>query len=108
MRNHNSQLVYSTDGGRITPQKQQHNIPKGDGIVRLRRETKGRKGKGVTTIDGLSLSAEELKKLCTDLKKNCGTGGAVKQQLIEIQGDNREKIAQILQQRGFTVKLAGG
>ncbi|WP_438865068.1 stress response translation initiation inhibitor YciH [Neptunicella sp.] len=108
MRDTNSQLVYSTDGGKIKPQQASDPIPKGDGIVRIRRETKGRKGKGVCTISGLELAEKELKLLCTELKKKCGTGGAIKQGMIEIQGDNREKIMQILQQRGFTVKLAGG
>ena len=101
-------LVYSTDGGRITPQQAPQQAPKGDGIVRIRRETKGRKGKGVTTVSGLDMNAEEIKKLCSELKKSCGTGGAVKQHVIEIQGDNRDKIKQILEKRGLTVKLAGG
>ncbi len=101
-------LVYSTDGGRITPQQTTNTAPKGDGVVRIRRETKGRKGKGVTTISGLGMSADEIKTLCSELKKSCGTGGAVKQGVIEIQGDNRDKIKQILEKRGLTVKLAGG
>ncbi|WP_416308286.1 stress response translation initiation inhibitor YciH [Neptunicella sp. SCSIO 80796] len=108
MRDTNSRLVYSTDGGKIAQQKVSQAVSKGDGIVRIRRETKGRKGKGVTTIDGLGMTDDELKSLCSELKKKCGTGGAIKQSVIEIQGDNREKIMQILQQRGFTVKLAGG
>lgn len=104
----NNNLVYSTDGGRVDAPKQKNVRPKGDGIVRIRRETKGRKGKGVTTVDGLSLDQTELKKLCSDLKKTCGTGGAVKENVIEIQGDNRDKIKTLLEKRGMTVKLAGG
>ncbi|GAB5382189.1 MAG: stress response translation initiation inhibitor YciH [Aliiglaciecola sp.] len=102
-------LVYSTDKGRITPQKPEpkKQLSK-DGVVRIRRETKGRKGKGVTTIDGLALDAGQLKALCTELKKTCGTGGAVKQGVIEIQGDNREKIKILLEKKGMTVKFAGG
>ncbi|MCV2885571.1 stress response translation initiation inhibitor YciH [Aestuariibacter sp. AA17] len=103
-----NQLVYSTDGGRITPQKSEPKAPKGDGIVRIKRETKGRKGKGVTTVHGVELAADALKKLCSELKKTCGTGGAVKEGVIEIQGDNREKIKAALEKRGMTVKLAGG
>ncbi|GAC15283.1 stress response translation initiation inhibitor YciH [Aliiglaciecola lipolytica] len=102
-------LVYSTGVGRIEPQQ---NVPtktkKSDGIVRIRRETKGRKGKGVTIIDGIDLPQDGLKNLCSELKKSCGTGGAVKQDLIEIQGDNRDKIKLLLEKKGLTVKLAGG
>lgn len=101
-------LVYSTDGGRISGVVKDKTAPKGDGIVRIRRETKGRKGKGVTTIEGLGLDGSELKKLCSSLKKTCGTGGAVKNFDIEIQGDNREKIKAVLEKQGYKVKLAGG
>lgn len=104
----NSRLVYSTGTGRIQPSKQPHQISKGDGIVRIRRETKGRKGKGVCTISGIQLPEPELKQLCTKLKKLCGTGGALKDGIIEIQGDNRDKIKVTLEQLGHTVKLAGG
>jgi translation initiation factor 1 len=76
--------------------------------VRIRRETKGRKGKGMTTISGLELAEKELKDLCSQLKKMCGTGGAVKNAVIEIQGDNRDKIKATLEQLGHNVKLAGG
>ena len=103
-----NQLVYSTEGGRIVEPRQKETVPSGDGIVRIRRETKGRKGKGVTTVSGVLLSQDELKKLCTKLKKTCGTGGAVKDGVIEIQGDNREKIKAVLEKQGMTVKLAGG
>jgi translation initiation factor 1 len=104
----NSNLVYSTGIGKITPKQPTHTAKKGDGIVRIRRETKGRKGKGVTTISGLELDQAETKMLCSELKKTCGTGGAVKQDVIEIQGDNRDKIKVFLEKRGMTVKLAGG
>lgn len=108
MKDSNSRLVYSTDGGRIDEPKQQQVRPKGDGVVRIRRETKGRKGKGVITVSGIDKDDAELKKICSELKKKCGTGGALKDGIIEIQGDNREKVMEILQQQGFTVKLAGG
>ncbi|MBE1301302.1 MAG: stress response translation initiation inhibitor YciH [Alteromonadaceae bacterium] len=104
----NNPLVYSTDFGRIKESAQTPEKPTGDGIVRIRRETKGRKGKGVTTISGLIMDNNELKGLAKELKKICGTGGAVKQQTIEIQGDNRDKIKAYLEQKNFTVKLAGG
>ncbi|TDF39898.1 stress response translation initiation inhibitor YciH [Alteromonadaceae bacterium M269] len=106
MRDNN--LVYSTGVGKITEPKPKEVIDKGDGIVRIKRETKGRKGKGVTTVHGLGMAQSELKKLCSELKKTCGTGGAVKDNVIEIQGDNREKIKSSLEKRGLKVKLAGG
>lgn len=103
-----NRLVYSTQTGRI--QSKEHSKPsiKTDGIVRIRRETKGRKGKGMTTVTGLELDEKELKKLCSQLKKMCGTGGAIKSGVIEIQGDNRDKIKETLEQLGHNVKLAGG
>ena len=103
-----NRLVYSTKTGRIQTSKQQNPVIKTDGIVRIKRETKGRKGKGVTTISGFDLPESELKELCSKLKKMCGTGGALKDRVIEIQGDNRDKIKATLEQLGHTVKLAGG
>ena len=103
-----NQLVYSTETGRIRETDQKQSIPDGDGVVRIRRETKGRKGKGVTTVSGVQVTPDELKKLCSQLKKTCGTGGAVKNGVIEIQGDNRDKIKAVLEKQGMTVKLAGG
>ncbi|MFO1388557.1 stress response translation initiation inhibitor YciH [Cellvibrio sp.] len=104
----NSRLVYSTDGGRIKEQKQPAAIPQGDGIVRIRRETAGRNGKGVTTVTGIPADEAELKAIAKDLKQTCGVGGSVKEGVIEIQGDQREKIKAALEKRGFTVKFAGG
>lgn len=102
-------IVYTTGLGRIQESKPaKPQAAPSDGIVRIWRETKGRKGKGVSRIEGLGLAANELKTLCTELKKTCGTGGAVKEFNIEIQGDNREKIKTLLEKRGYKVKLAGG
>jgi len=103
-----TRLVYSTETGRIKPEKELQQQPSGDGIVRLRREVSGRKGKGVTTISGLDLPETELKKIAKSLKQLCGTGGSVKNGIIEIQGDHREKLRTTLEQQGHTVKLAGG
>ncbi|MBL4567157.1 MAG: stress response translation initiation inhibitor YciH [Porticoccus sp.] len=103
-----TRLVYSTEIGRIKPEKELEQRPDGDGIVRIRREVSGRKGKGVTTITGLDLTGAELKVLAKTLKQLCGTGGSVKNSVIEIQGDHREKIRTALEQQGHTVKLAGG
>ncbi|MGK0500809.1 MAG: translation initiation factor 1 [Oceanicoccus sp.] len=112
-----NRVVYSTDQGRHCPdcsqpvdqcQCQQQAKPCGDGIVRLQRETKGRKGKGVTLITGLLLTDLEMKKLAKELKQRCSTGGAVKNGIIEIQGDQRQLLQQALQNKGYTVKLSGG
>jgi translation initiation factor 1 len=100
-------LVYSTDGGKIEQPKVKKKAPEGDGIVRLHRETKGRKGKGVTLIRGLKLDEKSLKVLAKDIKKRTGTGGAVKDFVIEIQGEQREIIKTLLEKMGYTVKLAG-
>jgi len=83
-------------------------IAKGDGTIRIGRETKGRKGKGVTIVTGLPLSAGELIDLAKDLKKKCGCGGTVKEGIIEIQGDMRDRLVDELTRQGYKVKRAGG
>jgi translation initiation factor 1 len=80
----------------------------GDGVVRVGRETKGRKGKGVTVITGVALDREALGKLATQLKQRCGAGGTVKGSVIEIQGDHRDLLVKELQRRGYAVKRSGG
>ncbi len=79
-----------------------------DGIVRVSRETQGRKGKGVTVISGIGLPASELEALATELKKKCGSGGSVTNGRIEIQGDHRDRLVEELTRRGWKVKRAGG
>ena len=101
-------LVYSTDAGRIAQPKEQVERPKGDGIVRIQRQTSGRKGKGVCLITGLDLDDEALNKLAAELKKKCGCGGSVKEGVTEIQGDKRDLLKQLLEAKGLKVKLAGG
>ncbi|OBX08533.1 translation initiation factor Sui1 [Gallibacterium salpingitidis] len=104
-----SQLVYSTELGRIKPSKTTDTpINKGDGIVRIQRQTSGRKGKGVCVITGLALESAALNQLASELKKRCGCGGSVKNGAIEIQGENRDLLKQLLEDKGFKVKLAGG
>lgn len=116
-----SRLVYSTQAGDVCPDCRQ---PKGacccqenadveriaslDGVIRVRRETSGRKGKGVTTVTGVPLTEVELKKLSKQLKQHCGTGGSLKGGIIEIQGDHRETIKSFLEKLDYKVKLAGG
>lgn len=110
-------LVYSTDTGRHCPDCSkpieqcicgQHAAIAGDGIVRIRRETKGRGGKTVTAISGVPLAEAELKELVAVLKKRCGTGGTLKDGVIEIQGEHVELLMQELTKRGFKVKKSGG
>ncbi|WP_162048641.1 stress response translation initiation inhibitor YciH [Vibrio taketomensis] len=101
-------LVYSTETGRIKPEEQKVERPKGDGIVRIHKQTKGRKGKGVSIVTGLDMDDVQLKLLAAELKKVCGCGGAIKDGTIEIQGDARDKIKVHLEKKGHTVKLAGG
>jgi len=83
-------------------------VPKGDGIVRVGRETKGRKGKGVTIVTGVPLASEELKALAGELKRKCGTGGTFKDGVIEIQGDHRDVLVEELRKRGYAAKKSGG
>ncbi|GGW74792.1 stress response translation initiation inhibitor YciH [Alteromonas halophila] len=104
-----SNLVYSTDGGKVSPRKADapRSVSK-DGVVRIHRETKGRKGKGVSLLIGLDKDTSALKTLCKTLKKKCGCGGAVKEGVIEVQTDDREKLKALLQAEGISAKLAGG
>lgn len=106
--NADDNLVYSTDSGRIKPKKQTKDITPSDGFAKVRRETKGRKGKGVVVISGLGLSDNELKTLASKLKKTCGAGGSVVDDTIEIQGDKRDIIKTALEKQGFKVKFVGG
>ncbi|KID01281.1 translation initiation factor Sui1 [Hafnia alvei] len=108
MQDKNSRLVYSTETGRIDEEKAVVVRPKGDGIVRIQRQTSGRKGKGVCLISGLDLDDTTLQILAAELKKKCGCGGAVKDGVIEIQGDKRDLLKQLLEAKGHKVKLAGG
>ncbi|MGY5956919.1 stress response translation initiation inhibitor YciH [Kosakonia sp. BK9b] len=108
MGDNNSRLVYSTETGRIDEPKVQVTRPQGDGIVRISRQTSGRKGKGVCLISGIDADDETLVKLAAELKKKCGCGGAVKEGVIEIQGDKRDLLKSLLEAKGMKVKLAGG
>ncbi|WP_339859294.1 translation initiation factor Sui1 [Pseudohongiella acticola] len=115
----NSRPVYSTDKGRLCPaclnatsactcKTEAAALPVGDGNVKVRRETKGRKGKGVSLIEGLALTPAELDALAKQLKTRCGSGGAVKNGIIEIQGDHRPVIIEFLKNKGINAKQAGG
>ncbi|HEJ7112502.1 TPA: stress response translation initiation inhibitor YciH [Serratia marcescens] len=108
MNDDNSRLVYSTDTGRIKQEEVKPQRAKSDGIVRIQRQTSGRKGKGVCLIAGVDLDDVALDKLAAELKKKCGCGGSVKDGVIEIQGDKRDLLKQLLEAKGMKVKLAGG
>ena len=111
-------LVYSSGRGRTCPHcgnaiadcvcRKNPRADRGDGIVRVRREVKGRRGKTVTAISGIPLPEDELRALAGDLKRSCGTGGSAKDGVIEIQGDHRDTLVQLLRERGYSVTLAGG
>ena len=110
-------LVYSTDAGRMCPGCRQPvatcrcgqpAVPAGDGVVRVNRETKGRGGKSVTVVRGLALDAAALAAFGKQLKAACGSGGTVKDGVIEVQGDHIDKVIEAVRRSGYTVKRAGG
>lgn len=83
-------------------------LPPKQQTVYLHRDTKGRGGKAVTLVKNLILSEEALKELAKRLKQTCGSGGTIKDGLIEIQGEHRGKISEVLRELGYKVKIAGG
>lgn len=119
-QNKDSGLVYSTEFGKMCPRcnrqadscicRKQASLshPRKDGIVRLMRETKGRKGKGVTLITGILLEDKQLKKIAKSFKQKCGSGGSLKNGIIEIQGDHRDLLEKEIIKLGYRVKRAGG
>lgn len=114
----NSRLVYSSETGRLCPKcskpvsncvcKKTANTTPGDGIVRISRSTAGRKGKGVTIVTGVPLEGKALKEFAKKLKQKCGSGGTLKDGVIEVQGEHRDLLVEELQKYGWTVKRAGG
>jgi len=101
--------VYSTTDGdlrRARPPKP--DAQRGGGRVKVRRETSGRRGKAVTTISNVPLPDDALRELGGRLKKRCGVGGSVKDGVIELQGDHRDVVVEVLRGDGFDVVLAGG
>jgi translation initiation factor 1 len=111
-------VVYSSASGRVCPDcgrpsascrcQKRAGAPLGDGVVRVRSEVKGRRGKTVTTITGVPLAEDDLRALAGELKRQCGTGGSAKAGVIEIQGDHCDALIETLRERGFVVKKAGG
>ncbi|MDQ7746572.1 translation initiation factor Sui1 [Hydrogenophaga pseudoflava] len=110
-------LVYSTESGRMCPGCRQPvascrcgepAAPKGDGVLRVSRETKGRGGKAVTVVKGAALDAAGVAALGKQLRTLCGSGGTVKDGVIEVQGDHVERVIEALKAQGHSVKRAGG
>jgi len=117
-RDTDARTVYASDRGRVCPScgrsqrqcicRSAPHAPRGDGVVRVRREVAGRNGKTVTTIQGVPLASDALRTLAGELKRRCGSGGSAKDGVIEIQGDHRDVLVAELEARGFTVKRSGG
>jgi translation initiation factor 1 len=113
-----SKTVYSTEHGRLCEKcgraiaqcecGRTKSVPKGSGNVRVGRQTKGRKGKGVTLITGLPLDEAGLQRFAKELKQKCGSGGTVKNGVIEIQGDHQAVLVDELKVRGYSARLSGG
>ncbi len=106
----NSKVVWSSDDGDLRRARPAHVVAAraGYGRVRVRREVAGRRGKEATTVSGLPLADPELKALAGKLKKRCGVGGSAKDGVIELQGDHRDVVVEILRAEGYDVVLAGG
>ena len=107
-------IVYSTDHGRMCPECGNPSLacsckanasvaPRGDGTVKISLDTKGRNGKAVTVVRGIPLPLQELERLTKELKRQCGSGGTLKEFVVEVQGDHRETVAKLLKGRGFKV-----
>ena len=111
-------LVYSTEAGRMCPQCRQAIAscrciaasvrPATDGVLRVSLETKGRAGKGVTVLRGLAMDDAAIAALGKQLRTSCGSGGTVKDGVVEVQGDHRDRVIRMLTDQGFVVKRAGG
>jgi translation initiation factor 1 len=122
--NSDRRVVYSTEHGQLDKPMSDHKRSKKKGRkdlsntqaiknpakqgIRIRRESKGRGGKTVSIVDGLPLSEKEMKTLLKKLKAQLGTGGALKNGVLEIQGEHRDKLLQLLEKEGYQAKLSGG
>jgi translation initiation factor 1 len=102
------QLVWSTSDGDLRKARERPPASQAGGRVKVRRETAGRRGKAVTTVSGVPLDDAGLKELAGRLKKRCGVGGSAKDGVIELQGDHRDVVVEVLREAGYDVVLAGG
>ena len=112
MPKNDNRIVWSSEHGDLRKQESQpvhgKSLPPNQQTVYLHRESKGRGGKTVTLVKNLILTEADLKSLAKRLKQACGSGGTVKDGLIEIQGEHRQTIAEVLEKLGYKVKIAGG
>ena len=112
MKKNESRTVWSSDRGDVRKQETHRvgvkSLPPHEQTVYLHRDAKGRGGKAVTLVKKLILTEDDMKELAKKLKQICGSGGTVKDDIIEIQGEHREKIADALKKLGYKVKIAGG
>jgi len=113
-----SNVIYSSEFGSLCPvcrkpikectcEKNPYS-PNPDGVVKVRRETSGRKGKGVITIKDVPGTLDDVKELARFLKTKIGSGGSVKDGIIEIQGEKLDQVLDLLKKKGYTVKKIGG
>jgi len=107
-----SKTVWSSDDGDLRKTAKRNNdiksLPAQQQIIYLHRQSGGRGGKIVTLVKNLVLSEDDMKLMTKKLKQECGTGGTTKDGIIEIQGEHRQRIADVLQKLGYKVKIAGG
>lgn len=112
MKADKSRTVWSSEEGDLRgntePKHAVVSLPPQQQMIYLHRDSKGRRGKAVTLVKGLVLSHPALRELGSQLKQVCGSGGTVKEGVIEIQGEHREKLAEELRRLGYRVKIAGG
>jgi translation initiation factor 1 len=112
MSKNENRTVWSSEQGDLRKQTENpanvKSLPPQQQTVYLHRESSGRHGKAVTLVKNLVLSADDMKALAKKLKEACGTGGTIKEGVIEIQGEQRERIADVLRKLGYKVKIAGG
>lgn len=112
MTKNESRTVWSSDQGDLRKEQTQSrnvkSLPPQQQTAYLHRDSKGRGGKSVTLVKNLILSEQDRRELAKKLKQVCGSGGTVKDDIIEIQGEHREKIAEALTKMGYKVKIAGG
>jgi translation initiation factor 1 len=105
-----AKVVWSSSGGDLRKARDPRVAERlaGGGRVNVRRETAGRRGKAVTTVSGVPLDDAALRELAGRLKKRCGVGGSAKDGVIELQGDHRDAVVELLRRDGYDVVLAGG
>ena len=112
-RARDTRVVWSSDDGDLRKARpadvtRARELERAGGRVKVRRETSGRRGKAVTTVAGVPLDDDGLRELAGRLKKRCGVGGSVKEGVIELQGDHRDAVLEVLKGDGYDAVLAGG